>query len=121
LEVEKTRTRGLYPVCALLEIVISEWRKSCQLTSPIARYFPSGLREVQVHALTRSLAAQVFPPGESFDSPGPGVPKAVAVAPVSRSDGAVVRLRRSEDVLVGVEGSYIAGEGLRGIAVGRAR
>jgi hypothetical protein len=75
---------------------------------------------VQVHAFTRSLAAHVFPPGESFDSPGPGVPKGVAVTPVSRSDGAVVRLRRSTGALVGVEGSYMAGEGLRGIAVGRA-
>ena len=75
---------------------------------------------MQVQALTRSLAAQVFPPGESFDSPGPGVPKGVAVAPVSRSDGAVVRLRKSEGVFVGVEGSYMAGEGLSGIAVGLA-
>jgi hypothetical protein len=76
---------------------------------------------VQVHAFTLSLAAQVFPPGESFDSPGPGVPKGVAVTPVSRSEGAVVRRRKSEGVVLGVEGSYMAGEGLRGIAVGRAR
>lgn len=87
----------------------------------MARYFPSGLKDVQVHAFTRSLAAHVFPLAESLASPGPGVPNGVAVAPVVWRDGAVVRLRRSAGVLVGVEGSYIAGEGLRGMAVGRAR
>lgn len=73
---------------------------------------------MQVHAFTRSLAAHVFPPGDSFDS-GPGVPKGVTVAPVACRDGIVVRRRGSKGV-VGVEGSYMTGDGLRGTAFGRA-
>jgi hypothetical protein len=96
-----------------------KYRRSKQRTSPIARYFPSGLREVQVHAFTRSRAAHVFPPGESVSAP-PGVPNGVVAALLSRSGAAVVRLRKSEGVFVGVDGSYMAGEGLRGTAVGRA-
>ena len=85
----------------------------------MARYFPSGLKDTHVAALTRSRADQGFPPGESAQSPF-GVPKGDMPAPASRSVAAV-RVRNSPLGLTGVEGLYTMGVGLSGMAVGRAR
>jgi hypothetical protein len=68
-------------------------------TSPTAKYFPSGLNETQVAALTRSRAVQLFPPGESDHSVVEGEN---GTPPMTESRG--VRDRNSEAELVGVEG-----------------
>ena len=94
------------------------YRAELNLTSPMAKYFPSGLNETQVAAFILSRAVHVLFPGESPQSP-PGEASGEAPIPASRSETAV-RLRFS--LFVGVDGPpYIEEEGLRGFAFGRAR
>jgi hypothetical protein len=75
-----------------------------QLTSPIARYFPSGLKLTHVALLTLSFAAQLFPPAPPglSNSPAVGVPS--GLPGVSLGEKTAVRLLRSEPP-VGVLGS----------------
>ena len=85
-------------------------------TSPTAKYFPSGLNDTHVAALTRSLAIHDLFPGESAQSP-PGVD---APMPASLKDAAVL-LRQSVAALAGDGRSYTDAVGFDGDAVGRAR
>jgi hypothetical protein len=86
---------GLKYVSALVAFGI--WR-IVALTSPMAKYLPSGLKETQVAALTRSLAVQDRP-GESDQSAAPGVNGLKPSA-----DSLDERPRNSEAELVGVDG-----------------
>jgi hypothetical protein len=86
------------------------------LTSPIARYFPSGLNDTQVAAFTLSLAVLDFPPGESDQSVGPD---AIGLAPMPDSLSAL--LRNPDVPPVGVDGEYMVGMGFSGMAFGLAR
>lgn len=113
------RTLGLYPVCRL-SVEIHEPGVDCRLTSPTARYFPSGLKETQVAALTRSRAVHDCPaPGESLHAVA-GEPSEDTPMPDSLNVDAL-RMRLSAVAGVGVEGPYADVEELTAAAVGRAR
>lgn len=112
--VEKTSTRGLYPVC-IGQLVFAR-RQGVDYTSPIARNLPSGLKLTHVAALILSLELQVLFPGASVQS---GDANGDAPMPASRKEAAV-RLRLS--FCVGVDGPpYTDADGFIGLAVGRAR
>lgn len=70
------------------------------LTSPTARYFPSGLKATHVAAFILSLADHDVPPGEALQSLA-GDPNGDAPMPDSRREAAV-RFRLS--FCVGVDG-----------------
>jgi hypothetical protein len=75
-----------------------EKANDAQLTSPTAKYLPSGLNDTHVAALTLSRAVQAFAPGESDHS------VAVGEKGPAMESLATERDRNSEAPLVGVDG-----------------